>query len=179
MPSGDSTLFDDLIAIIPAAGKGSRYGIPKAQAVIEGKAFLDLVTATVISAGIDRIIAVTDVETADMLASIRLGITRAKETANDEFPIRGFLIFPVDHPLVTPQTVIALCSCFRANPEAVVMPRYERRNGHPVIIPASIDLDLPVSHGLSQIIRESELITIHLDIDDANVIRNLNSPADL
>ncbi len=178
MPSGVSTPFDELVAIIPAAGKGSRYGIPKAQAVIEGITFLDLVTATIISAGIDRIIAVTGIETADMLASIRHGITRAKETAMGEFPIRGFLIFPVDHPLVRPQTVIALCSCFRANPEAVVIPRYEQRNGHPVIIPASIDLDLPASHGLSQIIRESDVITIHLDTDDANVIRNLNSPAD-
>ncbi|MBM4403259.1 MAG: NTP transferase domain-containing protein [Candidatus Cloacimonetes bacterium] len=197
-PSGDSTRFDEIVAIIPAAGKGSRYGMPKAEAKINGRTFLELVTETLHTAGIDRIITVTGIDTPDMLASIRVGVTRAKEEASAGIPIGGYLIFPVDHPLVQPETVISLCNCFRSHPETVIIPcyigalsslgvaksvchnmRHNRKSGHPIIIPASLDLDRQVTRGLSQIIHASRFPIVHIETHDANVIRNLNTPGDL
>jgi len=176
---GGLTLFSEIAAIIPAAGRGKRFGIPKAQAALHGRSFLDLITDTLHEAGIRDVIAVTDVDTADMLASIRIGIDQANERLPKGSGYLGYLIFPVDHPLVNSDTVIALCQRFMDDPQVVVKPCYQGKYGHPVIIPAALDLNCPTEHGLSQIISDSAYPVIALETDDPNVVLNLNTPSDI
>ncbi|MBW6515915.1 MAG: NTP transferase domain-containing protein [Candidatus Cloacimonetes bacterium] len=169
--------FKQIYAIIPAAGKGERYGEPKVDASIGDKTFIKQILDTLSQTPIAGVKIVRDVETVDMLDSIKLGIKLAH---NDGWNALGWLIWPVDHPLISKKTVMTLLTTFYRNPDKIVNPLYNEQRGHPIVIP--VDLIIPdsnLSGGLRQVIADSAFERIDVEVPDSAVIQNINHYEDI
>jgi CTP:molybdopterin cytidylyltransferase MocA len=165
-----------IVAIIPAAGKGLRYGKPKIAAKVGRNTFIDQIVQTLERAKVNSYEIVKDIETEDMLDSIRIGMKRYLQ--NKQRP-DGWLIWPVDHPYVKPETISGLIGCFASNSSSVIVSGYQGQHGHPVVIPASLNIsDKNYPGGLRQAIKDSGIKRVNLDVDDKAVLMNINRPSD-
>ncbi len=165
-----STPCPKLIAIILAAGKGNRFGMPKIDALFRGKTFLDSILSTLKAAGLEDVYIARDLPTADMLSSL---IHAVKSL--DDCDAAGYLIFPVDHPCVQDNTVIALRDAFWLHPEAIIRPSFLGKRGHPIVIPKELDLLAEhASGGLAGIIRASQIPKMDLNVNDGGILENIN-----
>jgi len=169
-----------LVAIIPASGSGVRYGKPKIFARIDGRTFLELIQETLSKAGIDEVLVARDLNTSSMLESIRAVVSSVIMDSHfhgNDSPVTAYLIFPVDHPLVTVKTVVMLRDAHQRHPELVLRPVFEGRKGHPIVIPANLDLWVDdENNGLAGIIQKTGIKILDLETDDENILRNLNFP---
>ncbi len=167
--------FNEITAIIPASGRGERFGGPKADAVLGSATFLERIRTTLAAAGIMKVFVAQDFDTPNMLGTLRRSVRELSSS-----PARGYLIFPVDHPFVLAETVIAICAAWMHNPDAVYRPAYQGRTGHPVLIPAWLDLEQDDrGQGLAGIIRNHACTVVDLPVEDSAVLRNINTPKDL
>ena len=183
------------IAIVPAAGKGERFGGAKLLALIDGKTVLDCTLASLLDGGIDRIVVV--IEPSAPLALVRrLEDPRVRTVINDD-PSRGMfssiqtglgiaggdpvLIIPGDMPFVRPSTVAAVLeSCLRER--AIVVPTYDGNRGHPIAFPSDVHravLNAPVSSTLKEALASTGAARIELPVDDEGVLRDVDVPGDL
>ena len=162
-----------LAAIIPASGKGLRYGMPKADALLEsGESFEERIKRLCAEAGMEDICVVREPSCAQMLDSICLGIKSLPE-------MDAYLIFPVDHPYVTAQTIAELIRAWHQNPKAVIKPCHQGKCGHPIIIPKCLALHPELPGGLAACINRSRIAVLKIQVDDPGILKNLNYPSDL
>ncbi len=174
--------------LILAGGEGRRWGGPKAWATLpDGKSFLESCFKTLRSAGAHPIVAtlppgandpgLTDLTTVvlqtsglDMFASLVTGLGRLVEFPN----WRVVAILPVDHPLVSPQTFVAL-SDSRAT---AAIPSFNGKHGHPVCVARSIVESIVDETLTGPTLREvlQSVDTVDLSVDDPGVISNCNTP---
>ncbi|MCB5246041.1 MAG: NTP transferase domain-containing protein [Candidatus Cloacimonetes bacterium] len=167
--------FSDILALIPASGQGRRFGIPKHQALLNGETFTACIVNTLKEAGINNIFLAKDFPTKDMLSTLRYAL---KQINTDSF--MGYLIFPIDHPLVHPSTINALCSAFLKFPEGVFRPFYNIKSGHPVLIPSTLNLFINDNEqGLASIIQTQAKCIIDIPVEDKSILLNINRPEDL
>ncbi len=165
----------EIIAVIPASGTGGRFGGPKVDARIGSVTFAERIVATLRQAGIRQIHIARNLDTPDMLATLRLALQEARTPE-----AKACLVFPVDHPFVKPNTVISLCAAWKARPDTVFRPTFQGRPGHPVLIPLWLDLMADdQGQGLAGIIRSQACSVIDVPVDDEAVLRNVNYPRDL
>lgn len=129
-----------------AAGRGRRLGRgPKAWITIDGETLLARACRVLRAGGVDEIVVVLPSATpggpvpdgvqsavnpdpaSGPLGSVRAGL----EAAGSAGPL---VVFPVDHPDVTPSVVAALVQALANAPPGVarVVPTWEGRRGHPV-----------------------------------------------
>ncbi len=142
--------------VILAAGRGARFGEPKAGArlppVSGGEmasepatlpaTFLDEVVHLAAGSGATPIIAVVRPgwtvppparavvnarDESEQIASVRLGLAQLAGT-----PTQGVLLWPVDHPLVHIGSVLAIVDAYRRTKAPIVVPTHHGRRGHPV-----------------------------------------------
>ncbi|MBI3932178.1 MAG: nucleotidyltransferase family protein [Acidobacteria bacterium] len=136
-----------IAAVILAAGEGRRIGGPKALLPLDDATFLSRCAALVARPGVDLVIAVLGHEAArvaveagapagvrlvanarygdGMLSSVLRGLDAAEEAGAD-----AVLIHPVDHPLVSPETVDRVVSALTAG-AVIAVPTHGGRRGHP------------------------------------------------
>jgi len=166
-----------IIALIPAAGKGFRYGMPKVDALFNGITFSQMILNTLQSAGIETSYIIRDIETPDMLASLKVGMNSFH--SQDVHP-DGWLIWPVDHPTVKAETIKFMLSFFSAHTNSIIIPRYTDKNGHPIIIPGSLVLpDHPMPNGLKDVIMLSHFPVHYIEVDDPAILHNINTPEEV
>ncbi len=150
--------------------------MPKADAGFEGKSFLQMITEKLLWVGLNYFVARYS-DTADMLATLRKAV---KEIQGNGETAAAYLVFPVDFPFVRQETLSLLLSIYRQSPEAVIRPVYDGQKGHPVIIPASLDLESDDQGlGLKGIIGNSNLPLIDIPVPDKGILRNINTQEDL
>lgn len=165
----------EISAIIPASGKGGRFGRSKAGAVYKGKTFAEHIISTLRGAGINDIIVADGYDTPDMLGTIR----RALKNRDDD-SVKGWLIWPVDHPFVRQQTISRLREAFAGDPDAIIRPIYNGLHGHPIIIPLSLNLDEDDGgEGLAGVIRNQSCRVADIAVEDEGILRNINYWEDL
>jgi len=101
---------------------------------------------------------------------------------------RGSFVFisPADYPLITPAVTRALRSYAleapntNANPDAFI-PRYNGKNGHPVLLaPESLAALQAVPAAGSATLKEflAERSRVYIDMDEAGVLEDLDTPED-
>ena len=177
--------------IIIAAGKGKRFGLPKWQAEYKGVTFLERIINTLQEAGLRNITCVyredskpeitevnyvlNDHPDIGMFSSVYFGVKSLTETD-------GVLIWPVDHPFILSETIKELTRSFKICPDCVVKPSFNRKGGHPLIIPWSLAkrieyYDYP--GGLRRLISESSFPIRYSEVSDANILININKIEDL
>lgn len=177
----------DLAGLILAGGMGSRFGGPKAGALLpDGRTFLEACTATLQASGtgsvvatlppgfgepeIDGLVAVPlREEGLDMFASLRIGLRRLVGEAG----WNRVALLPVDHPLVRPATVAALAACGAR----AAVPSYRGKHGHPVVIdrPTAEAVVSGVIPGptLREVLREVGAADVV--VDDPGAVANCNT----
>ncbi len=183
-------------AIVLAAGEGSRIGKPKAILEINGRFFIERVIDTLILAGIDNIMVVLGAQAEKIKSMTDLSIvnTVINETYTDgqfsslqaglrNLKVEGNLIvFPVDHPLVEPETVMRLLDCAAepGNSKAVV-PVYNGKKGHPVILTKSmVRKARKAAHGdtLRDILWRQPSAVKQISVDDPGILQNIDTVED-
>jgi CTP:molybdopterin cytidylyltransferase MocA len=164
-------------AIIPAAGQGERFGMPKVDAQYNGISFAQRIINTLQEAGLAEYVLVRDVKTDDMLGSIKWGMEQY--LASNARP-DGWLIWPVDHPVVTATTITILTTIFADKQNSVIIPRCQGSNGHPILVPGSLVIpDKPQPLGLKGVILESGFSMRYVNVNDVGVLFNINTTDDV
>jgi CTP:molybdopterin cytidylyltransferase MocA len=177
-------------AIVLAAGASSRMGHPKAELTIGagGPTFLDAILASLDAAGVAAVRVVVSEESgrrrnggvvnpnpaAGMLSSVHCGL-RALPSGLD-----AVVLWPVDHPLVKPATVLAMIAAFRAGGAPIVVPTHDGRRGHPVLFAARVVPELfgaDASRGAAAVVRAHD-DRLELAVTDRGVLHDIDTPED-
>lgn len=186
------------VAVVTAAGSAERFGGKKLLAPVEGESLLDHTIRSLLEGGVTEVIVVvgTDarrelerdvnamndsrvrpVENPDpsrgMFSSIQVGVA----TANGD----ALVVLPGDMPYVRAETVRAVIAKYRERP-AIVSPRYKGKRGHPVVMPLSLRDEIAAtapSANLHEVIKHHQDERVDLDVEDAGVVRDVDTPADL
>jgi molybdenum cofactor cytidylyltransferase len=185
-----------LVGVVLAAGFSRRAGVFKPAFVHDGKALLlhaidglePWCMSQVVVAGerrddIEALAAlrpgtrtVTNPRPEDgMFSSIQAGAAALKDGLD------GFFVLPVDCPLVKVGTYATLVTTFVAHEgRLAVVPGYDSRGGHPVLLPAAareVLLAAPLTMTLRELLRD--LRAVRVPVPDPAVLMDLDSGDDL
>ena len=180
-----------IAGLILAGGEGSRFGGPKAWALLpDGRTFLEACTASLSGGGADPIVATLPPGSSDpnidglmvvplpepgldMFASLRIGL----QNLIGEDGWTRVALLPVDHPLVQPATIAALA---RSESTAAI-PSYRGKHGHPVIIDRTTAEMIASGEASGPTLREvlREIGAVDVEVNDSGAVANCNTPGAL
>ena len=106
------------------------------------------------------------------LSSLQCGLAAAPEAQH-------FAFCPVDFPLIRRDTVRELIRVYEESHAAVVIPRFEDRHGHPVLISRAIADELlaePSTGTARDVLHRHEAETRYVAVDDAGVVTDIDTP---
>jgi molybdenum cofactor cytidylyltransferase len=108
-------------------------------------------------------------------SSIRVGVQHIPDD------VGAIVVASVDSPLSS-ETVANLVASWDEEPPAILVPRFEGRNGHPALFSGELLSDLRTVQestlGLKAVRDAHRDATRFLDVDDALTTQNLNTPED-
>jgi molybdenum cofactor cytidylyltransferase len=131
------------------------------------------------AAGAD--VAVLPSATADMRATVEHGLHWFDE--HHQLGSKdAWLLAPADHPMIEPQIVRDLCNSFAREPEkSIVVPTYNDKRGHPVLIGWSHVAGiraLPPGEGIEAYLRRHVAETRELPVTNEGILCDLDTPGD-
>jgi molybdenum cofactor cytidylyltransferase len=192
-----TTPCDKIAGIILAAGEGRRFGQCKALVKLDGITFLEAVALRLKEIGCDPIIVVGGRYPDDILdeaerlqiecvintdwkqgqfSSLKAGLFRL---GNE---ICGAFITLVDHPFVLSETYRLLKGALSKFPGKIIIPVYNRKRGHPIVIPRTIIRQIIESTNdvnLRDIIKNHESIVVQFRCEDPGVLKDIDTKEDL
>jgi molybdenum cofactor cytidylyltransferase len=175
-----------------AAGEGTRFGQPKAEATLpSGERFLDAVVRVATESDLRPVLAVvqrgTDVATparaiinprprSEQAASLRLALAAL---AND--PAEAVVVWPVDHPFVHLLSVLALVDAFKRTRAPIVLPVHEGRRGHPVLFARTVwsELMTTTQGGARSVVHAHHADVLEVPVPDEGVTRDIDTRSDM
>jgi len=188
---------NNIVPIILSAGESKRMGYPKILTIIKNKSFGEHIINSLKKAGYRKIYLVLgcdheliipyfkDYDEIEIvinknfidgpLSSLKCALKIIKNKA----PI---MLFPVDHPLVTPQTLIKISEESIKNPESIIIPFCNEKKGHPVIFGEPYFdslLDAPLGIGARAVVRENRENIKLVKLFDTGILRNINTKSDI
>jgi molybdenum cofactor cytidylyltransferase len=93
--------------------------------------------------------------------------------------VDGFLLWPVDHPTVLPETVRKLVAAFREGGAPIVVPVHAGRRGHPVLFAAQLKDELlraPDAVGARAVVVAHEDGLRTVEVHDPGVVADVDTP---
>jgi molybdenum cofactor cytidylyltransferase len=182
---------DPFACVVLAAGAGTRFGRPKAEAEVEsGVRFLDRVVQRASQCGASPVVAVVTpgvrvpapgvavegTSQGEQIGSIRRGLARLASSA-----VRSTLVWPVDHPYVAVTTAQAIIEGYRRSRAPIVVPIFEGKRGHPALFARETWLDLMTASdgGARSVVHRYAALVLEIVVDDPNVLRDVDTRADL
>ncbi len=181
-----------IAGIIVGAGAGKRFGGPKAIATLrDGRRFVDAAAETARDAGLSPLVTVLPpgVEAphgtvyvvnaradGEQVVSVRLGLAQLANTT-----VVGVVVWPVDHPFVTLETVLAVMDGARRTGAPIVRPQFEGEHGHPVFFHRDTwrELMTVADGGARAVVHAYDTRVAHVDVRDRGVLRDIDLPSDL
>jgi molybdenum cofactor cytidylyltransferase len=184
------------VAVILAAGAGSRIGTNKALLQLGRATFLGRIVGTARRAGVARIVVVVGHQADEVkralpsgahvvilenprpergqLSSLHIALATLAEA-------RGVLAWPVDHPLVKSTTVERLLRVSTEEPAKIIVPCYGGRGGHPTLFPRVVFehlLALSPDRGAREVFASDPEGCLRLAVDDPGVRADIDTRAD-
>ncbi len=127
-----------------------------------------------------RFVAATSPQGAEMFESVLVGLREALRTD----PSAPVLLHLADHPRVSKETLVAILNASRIHPDAAIMPTFDGKGGHPVLVPPSLvsavieyGLAKP-SGGLREFWAANPQRCLRLAVDDSTVLFDIDTPHD-
>ena len=180
--------------IVPAAGRGSRFGGPlhklaqpfdgttvlgtTVRHAIESQLSVVVLTTAELAPLVSGLLAMRDIVVLSAAEAARgMGATIATGVA-ERSGAPGWLVLPGDMPLVQPGTLLAVAGALEQHPVAYA--QYRGRRGHPVAFAAELYSELIQLTGDDGARRVLLRYPAHgQDVDDAGVVEDVDTPADL
>ena len=176
--------------IILAAGKAPRLRLPQALAIFGGRTTLELAVenCTGLAAPIvvlghnaarvrrkvprDARVMVHRGWRAGQLSSLRAGLRSVP-------PDAAFLLYPVDYPLLTARVIRRLVAGYRraGAGQAIVMPVFRGRRGHPVIFSAVVRAELLKARTAREVVDKEPGRVKCIAVDTPAISMDFDSPA--
>ena len=171
-------------------------GSPKALLPINGETFVERIVNALKRTRVRKIIVVIGHKSEEMkekiahlpvevltnreyktgqLSSLQVAIRHLLKTQN----CAGVLVHLVDHPYIDSGLVDRMIETFGASGKLIVVPRYHGKRGHPVIFSRKLFTELlqaPIDQGAKAVVNAHADDTLHIDIDDAGVAIDIDTP---
>jgi len=183
--------------ILLAAGESRRFQSPKALAVFNGLPLIEFTLKKLFTTTLEEIIVVLG-SNSELIKPHILKDNRLKCALNTNYQLgqtssfktglkttnpktHGFLLLPIDMPLITPETIDTLIDCFLKQAPLILVPTFQDKKGHPPLF--SMDLRDEMLHlddkqPLSDILRQHEAEILKYPIKDEGVVLSFNTPAE-
>lgn len=166
-------------------------GRPKPLLPFGERTAIELLIAGLIEAGIEEIVlilgpggeAVAEVvsgspvsiawncETdSDMASSLRIGTERLNLLTT------GVLVALADHPLVATATLRALIARHDLMPSSILIPTFEGKKGHPILLPRPVLGELGQVPTLRDVVRKDPARVCLLPVPDPGILLDLDTP---
>ena len=94
---------------------------------------------------------------------------------------RGFLMLPVDIPLVRAGTIKQIISAAAGHPDRIIYPVFQGKRGHPPLVPASLIpgiLKWDREGGLKTFLASHEELALDIPVDDRFILFDVDTPKD-
>ena len=185
-------------ALILAAGKSQRFGSPKVLATFHGKPFLRLIRQNLQQAEIDKIVLVLGFQAEKYIAqlpdrknfkivinpdyergqffSLRKGLQSLPEGTE------AVLMCLIDQPHISAETYRALLQSGRKNKNAVIIPTFRGKGGHPIVLPSSLFQEIlvaPENFTLRDVLAQNKDRVRRIEITDYGILEDIDTPEDL
>jgi len=184
-----------LAGLILAAGESSRMGQDKALLTYHGRTFLEVILGALRDAGLPRIAVVlghraAEIQDATDLKDIIVVINhqyRRGQTSSLQAGIKGLenpeleaiVLCLVDHPAISAEVVRSLIENFRTTEPAAVIPTYQDRHGHPVLIGRALFDELKQlgeNEGANTVMRKYRNATHFVEVNDPGILLDVDDP---
>jgi len=186
-----------LEGVLLAAGESRRMGYPKALLTLEGDTFISHLTRRMLAV-VPRLIVVVgaygELVHAAVPADRRIRVVinpnfRAGQLSSLKCALAavhpnsvGIMLHLIDHPLVATQTFERMSEEFMGLARPIVIARYAGKRGHPVIFGRPLFEELlaaPLDRGARVVVDRDPARVAYVDVPDAGVTADLDTPADL
>jgi molybdenum cofactor cytidylyltransferase len=184
-----------IAAVVPAAGRSSRFGSMKLLADVGGEPLINRTLGSLVDSGVAPI--VVAVSATGVLDAVPLIGHATVRTVVNRDPSRGMfssiqcglsvakadviVVLPADMPFVRPATVaLVVRTCLETG--RVVVPVFDGSRGHPIGIPGGLRdglLMMPPDRSLKDALAALGEELRFVDVDDRGVIRDVDVPGDL
>jgi CTP:molybdopterin cytidylyltransferase MocA len=162
--AGDDTYLARIVRVARAVGV-------REIVVVVGPPFGDAVRAAVPG---DAIVVDNPAPERGMASSVALGFAAIAQTEVD-----AAWLWPVDHPLVEIETLQQLAGALDGH--TVARPRFAGRGGHPPLVGRALFAALAACTdapgGARDVLARADVVAVA--VDDAGVVRDVDTPADL
>jgi molybdenum cofactor cytidylyltransferase len=182
-------------AIVPAAGKGERFGGAKLLAAIDGQTVLDRTLKCLFDAFIERVILVvppgTDYSSARWANDPRLRIVVNPDPSRGMFSsiqegLRDaagdpLVVLPADMPFVSTSTVNAVINAAVLK-KTLAIPVHQGRRGHPIAFPARYReavVNTPPASTLKDALDATGAERYEIEVADPGILHDVDRPEDL
>ena len=168
---------------------------PKALVEVHGRSFLSTIidahraaylpVHVVLGPDQDRIQRSVDMSNIPVFVNLKpdRGPLSSLQIALDELGDFGaVLVHPVDHPLVTAQTLVDLTLHFQKTSDRILIPEFHGEKGHPVLFTARFYGELkaaPLQEGARWVVRHNTVSVVPVPVEDPGVLQNINTPGQL
>lgn len=185
-----------ITGIVLAGGRSGRMGHPKALLTVDGVSFLERCAASLTAGGCEDVLVVLNSEDAEMarLASAAgARVVRGAGEGSEQIDslragleelaplVEAVVVLPVDHPLVTGETVKALVRAYRESWAPVVRVAYAGKRGHPVLFDRICFpglLEGGSTEGARAVIHRYRDRSRDVEVADPGVLADIDTPAD-
>jgi molybdenum cofactor cytidylyltransferase len=183
-------------AVILAAGESRRMGTQKLLLPFGETTVVGAVVGTALASRVDRVLVVLGADKDDVREEIeRLGINFV---VNEHFAEgmlssvqAGFRALPADaeaavvmlgdQPFLPARVVDAVIEAFRRSGKGIVVPAFQGRRGHPVLVDLKYRdavLALDPADGLRRLMHAHPEDIFEAEVEDANILRDMDVPED-
>jgi molybdenum cofactor cytidylyltransferase len=184
-----------IAGLILAAGESSRMAQDKALLTYRGRTFLETIIQTLREADVSRVAVVLGHHAEEIQRGVKLedvevvvnpeyrrGQTSSLQAglrALDSPDLEAVVLCLVDQPLISADTVLALVMTFRRTGAPVVIPTFQDRRGHPVLIARALFselLSLDPGEGANTVIRKYRDATQLVEVNDSGILLDVDDP---
>jgi molybdenum cofactor cytidylyltransferase len=185
-----------IVSVVLSAGESSRMGRPKALLTIDGETFLERIVTALKQTGVGKIIVVIGHNAEEMKERIdhlpveilvnhqyKLGQLSSLHVAirhlTSDQSCDGMLVHLVDHPYIDGKLVDVMIRQFYDSKKLIVVPRYQGKRGHPVILSRRLFtelLDAPMEQGAKAVVNAHSADTLEIDAADEGVTIDIDTP---